>query len=147
MTEPLEVSKLCHFALGFANGHGIGQRFGNSFAVDLESETQVRPVDRLARLMAATTRLSATAGSATDRARAKIAKLRDLPGDGGAAAFQFGKGIQHRGSLLYLAYIIRTDRCHKKRNPASLNFRVAHPLSLHSPYRVVISSYPLVLAT
>ena len=48
-----------------APGYGIGQRCGESFAVDFVGEAQIRTVNRRARSMAVTTELSATNRSAT----------------------------------------------------------------------------------
>jgi hypothetical protein len=54
------------------------QGFGDRFAIDFIGEPEIGAMTRLARLMAATARLTTPARGAGNTTRTKVAELRDL---------------------------------------------------------------------
>jgi hypothetical protein len=82
-------------------------------------------------LMAMAAWFATSASCGSDRATPQIAKSRDLIGNVGPLLFEgFQRlGHGHRGSLLILAYYIRTEWRHKKRDQPFHHFQSAHPLA------------------
>jgi hypothetical protein len=118
--ELFEAAEFSDLAFGLFLRSRSWQRFRNGFALLFVRQARVRAMNRLARLVTATVGLAATAAGIGDRAAAEITKAGgEIPDLAKHRAWQEG--------LLILAYSIRADRCHKKRNCPSGNFHVAHP--------------------
>jgi hypothetical protein len=71
------------------------QRFGTGLALLFVGQAWVRTMNRLARLVAATVGLAATAARIRDRAAAEITKAGQLFNDFGATRFQIWQNILH----------------------------------------------------
>jgi hypothetical protein len=89
-------------------------------------------VDRLAGLMAATTRLAASSGGTRNRAGAKIAELSNLLSDGLTSLLEIGQRMCYGGGPPILAYHIRKEYRPKKETPLHLTSVSRAPLSAPS---------------
>src|SRR5437660_8101711 len=78
-------------------------------------------------LMAATVGFAAAAAGIGNGAAAQIAQTGDLLDEIGSSGHQILKRIGHEVDLQILAYLIRTDQCHKKKKCPNSHFYVAHP--------------------
>src|SRR6266478_4667041 len=78
-------------------------------------------------LMAATVGFAAAAAGIGHGAAAQIAQTGDLLDEIGSSGHQILKRIGHEVDLQILAYLIRTDQCHKKKKCPNSHFYVAHP--------------------
>jgi hypothetical protein len=106
--ELLESAEFGDLKRGFFLGGGSWQRLGNGLALLFVGQAWVRPVNRLAGLVAATVGLATTAAGIGDGAAAEITKVGQLFDDFGTARFQVWQSIGHgkEGSSI-LAYYIR----------------------------------------
>ena len=103
----------------------IGQGLGNTLAVDLVGQAQIRTMPRIIGLMAMATGLATAALGGGNRSRTEVAEVGDLVDEVGTLLFQsFERFVSHRKAPV-LAYIIRTDQRHKKRPDRFVTF-VSH---------------------
>src|SRR5437879_5024917 len=92
-------------------------------------------------LMAATVGFAAAAAGIGNGAAAQIAQTGDLLDEIGSSGHQILKRIGHEVDLQILAYLIRTDQCHKKKKCPNSHFYVAHPRrSIGPPDLIVCTS-------
>ena len=129
LMQTLQFPEFSDFSFGLSRCGLVGQGFGNSLAVDLVGQAEIGTMAWILGLMAMAVRFATSASGGSDRSTTQIAESGDLTGNVGPLLFQ---GFQRlwessSGQPPILAYYIRTDIGHKKRNPA------ISPLSSRAP--------------
>ena len=89
--QTLQFPELSDFSFGLSCGRMIGERFGNSLAVDFVRDAEIRAVAWVIGLMAMAIRFAASASGRSDRASPQITEGGDLLGNVGPLLFQ---GVQ-----------------------------------------------------
>ena len=106
------------------------QRFGNSLALLFVGQARVWAMNRLARLMAVTVGLTATAAGIGDGAAAEVAKAGQLVDDFGAANFQIWQGIGHEKKSPMPSVVHTHGFGPQKKKPAEWLLSCRHPRKL-----------------
>jgi hypothetical protein len=120
VAEALETAKLRDLAFGLAGSGGVRQRFGYCFATGLISQPQIGTVGRAGRV-------DGSGNWACRNGRKWRLWSRDESRRAGRSGerWQFAAAPIQRENpaqtgLLFVAYLIRADSRHKKRNPTAI---------------------------
>jgi hypothetical protein len=102
LMQILQFPEFRDFSFSLSRCGLVGQRLGNSLAVDLESQAEIGTVPWILWLMAMAVGLATSASSGSDRSRTQIAESGDLTGDVHALLFQKFQRLwgSHRSSLI-----------------------------------------------
>lgn len=95
--EVFEAAEFSNLAFGLFLSSGGWQRFGNGLALLFMGQTWVRPMGRLAWLVAVAVGLTASTAGIGDGATTEITETGQLLNDFGAARFQVWHSVGHNG--------------------------------------------------
>jgi hypothetical protein len=125
LAEFLESMELADLLLRFAQCGRIGKRFRNALSGHSPSQTELRVVTGVIRSRAMAGWLTAAAHCGCDRTGTHIPEAEEFFKNPGSLRFQHIERLRH--GLSFLNVIVRSERCRKKRKPATSHFCVAHP--------------------